>query len=192
MTSGAGRLLAVAAAVAALAACEGRPRVRPAGEFFEEGPARGGPQAPASPVRRETAPPPAEGLDHRARAAYESAKGHYSRGDLAAMQQALEQAVKHQPDFTEGWYNLGACQSNRALETIREGDEEGALAFFRAAVESKKRARELMEQGVWYVYLTGQEQEQVRADVEAALEDADAVLEDEASLLAALRLMAGE
>jgi hypothetical protein len=48
-----------------------------------------------------------------------------------------------------------------------------------------------MDQGVWYVYLTTAEQQQTREDVEAALEDADAVLDDEASLLTAMRLMAG-
>jgi len=130
-------------------------------------------------------------MDERAGAAYERAKGDHSRGDLAAMQESLELAVRYQPDFTEAWYNLGACRGNRALEAIRAEDEAGALELFRSAVEAKRKAKALMDQEVWYVYLTKQEQQQVRDDVEAALEDADAVMADEASLLAAMRLMAG-
>ena len=178
-------------ALLALAACEGRGKVRPVGEFFGEG----GKSGRAAVVTREperSSETPSEGLDNRARAAYESAKGDYTRGDLAAMQKSLEQALKFQPDFTEAWYNLGACRGNRALEAIRAEDEGGALALFRSAVDAKRKAKELMDQGVWYVYLTSAEQEQTREDVEAALEDADAVLDDEESLLAAMRLMAGE
>ena len=182
------RALAVGAALAALAACEGRARVRPVGEFFTDGGGRGGGKGPSPKV---PAAAPAAGLDDRARAAYETAKGDFARGDLEMMQQSLEQAVQHQPDFTEGWYNLGACRGNRALEAIRAGNEAGALALFRSAVDAKRKARELMEQGKWFVYLTEQEQVQVREDVDAALEDADEVMEDEASLLAAMRLMAG-
>jgi tetratricopeptide (TPR) repeat protein len=176
------------AALAALAACEGRAKVKPVGEFFSEG-GKGGRAPSRTP---QAAEPSAKGLDRRALAAYENAKGDYLRGDLAAMQKSLEQAVQHQADFTEGWYNLGACRGNRALEAIRTEDEQGALALFRAAVDAKRKAKDLMDQGVWFVYLTEAEQQQVRDDVEAALEDAEAVLEDEESLLAAMRLMAGE
>jgi len=185
-----GRVLAAGAALLALAACEGRGRVRPAGEFFAEA---------AGPVRSRTSGGSGEKaqalqskkLGVQARAAYERAKEEHERGDLAAMQGALEEAVRLQSDFTEGWYNLGACRANRALEAIRSEDEAGALGLFRSAVDAKRKARDLMDQGVWYVYLTEQEQQQVREDVEAALEDADEVLGDEASLLAAMRIMAG-
>lgn len=182
------RLAVTMAALAALAACEGRAKVKPVREFFNEGGkvGRGPSRSPQA-----AAEPSSKGLDRRALAAYENAKGDYLRGDLAAMQKSLEQAVQHQADFTEGWYNLGACRGNRALEAIRTEDERGALALFRAAVDAKRKAKDLMDQGVWFVYLTEAEQQQVRDDVEAALEDADAVLEDEESLLAAMRLMAG-
>ena len=182
------RALAAGCALAALAGCEGRARVRPVGEFFNEG---GGAAAPRNKAKSPPSFASRGGMDERAGAAYERAKGDHSRGDLAAMQESLEQAVRYQPDFTEAWYNLGACRGNRALEAIRAEDEAGALELFRSAVEAKRKAKALMDQEVWYVYLTEQEQQQVRDDVEAALEDADAVMADEASLLAAMRLMAG-
>jgi len=182
------RLAVAAAALLTLAACEGRGRVRPVEEFFSEG---GSASATRSPNARPSSSTRSDGLDERARDAYERAKGDYARGDLAAMQGSLELAVRYQPDFTEAWYNLGACRSNRALEAIRVENEKGALALFRSAVDAKRKARELMEQGKWYVYLTDEEQQQVRQDVEEALKDADDVLGDEASLLAAMRLMAG-
>ncbi len=66
-------------------------------------------------------------------------------------------------------------------------DVEG-VELFRSAVAARRRSRELMDAGACYVYLTPAEQQQARSDVEHALEDADAVLEAQQSLLAALRL----
>ncbi len=181
------RWVTAGAALAALAACEGRERVRPVEEFFAEA---------AGPVRAGAAQAPREGaskgpaLNPQARAAYERARTEHQQGKVAAMQSSLEEAVRYQPDFTEAWYNLGACRANRALQSIRADDEAAALEFFRTAVEAKRKAQGLMEQGVWFVYLTESEQGQVREDVDSALEDADEVMEDEAALLQAMRLWA--
>jgi hypothetical protein len=121
---------------------------------------------------------------------YEAAKAAYREGDLAAMAGHLERAVAVQGDFTEAWYNLGACRTNLAQEAAVAYRDVEAVDLFRAAVAAKRQARELMDRGVWYVYLSADEQHQVRSDVEHALEDADSVLEDQAALLAALRLTA--
>lgn len=181
------RFVVIGGLLALLTACEGRERIRSVEEFFAEasGPSRARPAAPGR-ARVQEKPAP----DPEAMAAYERSRGEYQRGELGATQASLEEAVRIQDDFTEAWYNLGACRGNRALNAIRGGDEAAALSLFRAGVEAKRRARDLMADGVWYVYFTAGEQRQMREEVEASLEDADAVLEDEAALLAAMRQMA--
>jgi tetratricopeptide (TPR) repeat protein len=149
--------------------------------------------APETPVPVTAAPAsPAQilALDRTARAAYEHAKTAYRRNDLAEVERQLQSAVERQPDFTEAWYNLGACRSELALEAVRSNDESRALYLFRTAVDCKRQAKALMDSGVWWVYLSHQEQARVRSDVENALADADEVLADERSLLAAMRIWA--
>ncbi len=138
----------------------------------------------------ESDEPTERALDQEAQAAYQRAKEAFRRDDLAAMQAELEAAVSSQPDFTEAWYNLGACRGERALAAIRVGDEQQALALFRSAVDAKREAKALMDRELWWIYRPGPEQDQVRYDVEQALADAEEVLADEASLLGAMRLMA--
>lgn len=99
-------------------------------------------------------------------------------------------AIEAEPRFTEAWYNRGATKARLAIEAIRRGDESGAVAIFRESVMDKKRAQELVDQNVWFVYQPGPEQDQVRHDLKRALEDADAVLADEPSLIRALKLWA--
>jgi hypothetical protein len=93
------------------------------------------------------------------------------------------------PDFTEGWYNLGAAASRLAVEAAGRGEDPAALAFFREGVDAKRRADQLIREGKWFVYSPPQ-QAQVTSDLAHALEDADEVLANEPALLIALRLHA--
>jgi tetratricopeptide (TPR) repeat protein len=146
---------------------------------------RAAPQAPAAPEATGEAAPvlPAE-----VRAEYESAKDGVRSQDYRRAQAHLEKAVELLPDFTEGWYNLGATYTRLAILAAQESGRDEALAFFNQAVDAKRKARDLMDQGRFYVYLSEAEQSQVRDDVAKALEDVDDVRADEASLLTALRI----
>lgn len=154
---------------------------KPAGETTQGGP-QGAGEIPPAGSRPRLAP--------LAGRLYEAAKEAYRAGDLATMAGHLERAVAIQADFTEAWYNLGACRSNLAQEAAVAYSDVEAVQLFRAAVDAKRRSKELMDRGVWYVYLTPREQQEVRSDVQHALEDVDAVLEDQQALLTALRLTA--
>ena len=57
-------------------------------------------------------------------------------------------------------------------------------------VTQKRRASDLIAEGKWFVYLKEDEQKGVVSDLRHALEDADAVVQDEESLLIALRMWA--
>jgi tetratricopeptide (TPR) repeat protein len=131
------------------------------------------------------------GLPGEAKRAYEGAKEAVVRGDLEEAQRQFTVAIGAEPRFTEAWYNRGSVNARLAVNTIRSGDEQRALDIFRQSVDDKRRARELIDQGVWFIYKPGPEQDQVRHDLEMALKDVDEVLADEASLLQALRLWAG-
>jgi hypothetical protein len=119
---------------------------------------------------------------------YQAARDAVSAGRTADAVTSLKRARDADPECAEYWYNLGAAQANLAIETVND-DESAAVAQFRNSVDSKRRARELMDQGKWRFYDAG-EQAQVRSDCDAALRDADAVLADEASLIAALKMYA--
>jgi len=121
---------------------------------------------------------------------YEHAKDAVYESDLTRAESDLSNAVRIKPDFTEAWYNLGATQARMAINLTREHREHEAVLMFRTAVESKKRARELMIQEKWFEY-EGQQRTQVRYDVEQALADADEVIHYDASLIKALWLWAG-
>jgi hypothetical protein len=111
------------------------------------------------------------------------------QGDYARSALEFGRAVELAPDFTEGWYNLGAATSRLAVEAAGRGDDAEALRLVRAGVEQKRRARDLISAGTWWIY-DARQQAVVRHDLEEALRDVDAVLADEPSLLAALRLQA--
>lgn len=149
--------------------------------------------APATAAPPTTAPAPAGApgpltLPPPVRAVYEEAKQAVRVGDYEAARVSLEEAVRLLPDFTEGWYNLGATFTHLAIRAASQGADADAGRLFRQAVESKRTSRDLMNRERWYVYKSPGEQQQVRSDVDAGLEDAEEVLANEASLLAALRL----
>jgi tetratricopeptide (TPR) repeat protein len=128
-------------------------------------------------------------LAPEARRHYQEAQGLVYIGNLEEATASLERAVAAQPDFTEGWYNLGATYSNLAVREAGAGYDDAALEHVKKAVDAKARARDLMGANIWFLYDESQRQT-VRDDVAHALEDAQAVLADPASLLVALRLRA--
>jgi tetratricopeptide (TPR) repeat protein len=150
--------------------------------------------APPAPAAVASSPPAVaagglRSLAPEARNHYQEAQRLVYVGNLEEAQAALERAVAAQPDFTEGWYNLGATYSNMAVREAGQGHDDRALELVGKAVAAKGKARELMGAEAWFLYDERQRQT-VRDDVAHALEDADAVLADPASLLVALRLRA--
>ncbi len=155
---------------------------------------RATPPAPAAAAAPTPAPSAAAAPDlgrlaPEARAHYQQALSYVAAGSLDEAQDSLEQAVAIEPSFTEAWYNLGATYSNQAVRDAGRGDDSSALEFFRKGVAAKARARELMNEGTWFLY-GERERWVVHLDVEEALRDADEVLADEEALLTALRLRA--
>jgi tetratricopeptide (TPR) repeat protein len=145
------------------------------------------------PVAEAAAPPttpPPPGLSNKALQAYVDAKIAIRAANLDEARNLLKQAVEVQSDFTEAWYNLGATTSRLAMAAAVDSRDQEAIALFREAVDEKRRAQALVDEGKWFVYKTREEQDQVIFDLRHALEDADAVLADEASLLAAMRIWA--
>jgi Tfp pilus assembly protein PilF len=130
-------------------------------------------------------------LKKGAQEAYEAAKPAVASGDYEIARISFEKAIAADTTFTEAWYNLGATLAMLSISAMRQGDETGAVDLFRQAVAAKKRARELISRGRWYVYQTKTEQDQVVSDLENALADADEVMNDERSLVPALKLWAG-
>ncbi|HEX6736723.1 MAG TPA: hypothetical protein VF310_00490 [Vicinamibacteria bacterium] len=120
---------------------------------------------------------------------YRAAREAVRRRDHAEARRLLQTAVGLMPDFTEGWYNLGAASSHLAVEAAGRGEDQAALAFFREGLDAKRRADGLIREGRWLIY-NPQQQEQVKSDLAHALEDADEVAANEEALLAALRLHA--
>lgn len=102
----------------------------------------------------------------------EEARGHF------------EKAIAADAEMTEAWYWLGACKARLAVRAAKDGLDDEALSLFRAAVDDKRKARELMDRGVFRVW-TPEERARARRDVEAGLEDVDELTDDE--ILEALR-----
>jgi hypothetical protein len=122
-------------------------------------------------------------------AAYHAAREAVWHSDHTEARRQLTIAVGLMPDFTEGWYNLGAATSRLSVEAAGRGDDAAALSLFREAVDAKRHAESLIAQGRWLVY--GPEQQAaVQEDLRHALEDADEVMANEEALLIALRLTA--
>lgn len=121
-------------------------------------------------------------------AAYEQAKQQISIGDMRAAVAALDTAIGHDSQFAEAWYQRGAAQTRLAIEAVRSS-EDAAIDWFTRGVESKKRARALISAGETRVW-TPEQIAQVNSDLQNALADVDQLLEDRATLVAALQLWA--
>jgi tetratricopeptide (TPR) repeat protein len=116
-------------------------------------------------------------------------KGHVMAGNYAASVASFERAIEQNRDFAEAWYQLGASRSRVALQQVRY-DEYSAVRTFREAVDAKRTAKQLMSMGKYLVWDEAQ-REQAWSDLNKALEDVDAVLADEPSLIAAMHMWAG-
>jgi tetratricopeptide (TPR) repeat protein len=118
--------------------------------------------------------------------AYQEAKGLIQANDLRAAVNSLRHAIEQNPEFSEAYYQLGAAKTNLAIQEVRR-DERTAIELFREGVEAKKQARHLMNLNKYYVW-NERQREQARTDLREALRDVDAVLADEPSLVAALKM----
>jgi hypothetical protein len=181
-----GILAAATAAIVAigLGGCRGRGAETPPDAAAESA---AGSSAGAEATAAATPPP---GLTAPAWEAYVAARKAIYDSNLVEGQVRLKEAIAAQSDFTEAWYNLGATTSRLAIEAAGAGRDAEALMLFRESVTQKRRAGDLIAEGKWFVYLKQDEQAGVVSDLQHALEDADAVLADEDSLLAALRIWA--
>jgi tetratricopeptide (TPR) repeat protein len=118
--------------------------------------------------------------------AYLEAKGLIQANDLRAAVISLRHAIEQNPEFSEAYYQLGAAKTNLAIQEVRY-DERTAIDLFREGVEAKKQARHLMSLNKYYVW-NERQREQAWTDLREALRDVDAVLADEPSLVAALKM----
>jgi hypothetical protein len=121
----------------------------------------------AEPRQPAPEPPALPGRDE-----YEKAKQAVVDGDTRGAVQFLEQATQLDAQVCEYWYQLGAAKSNLAIEVVNQ----------------RLRLMDLGECHIW----TQSQQEQARADGEAGLADADAVMQDPASLVMALKMYAAQ
>lgn len=121
-------------------------------------------------------------------AAYQQAKQQISLGDLRAAVAALDTAIAHDSQFAEAWYQRGAAQTRLAIEAVGTS-EDAAIDWFKRGVESKKRARALISAGETRVW-SPEQIAQVNADLQNALAEVDALLEDRPTLIGALQLWA--
>jgi tetratricopeptide (TPR) repeat protein len=141
--------------------------------------------APASTPAEAT--PPIEAF--AGQFAYQEAKGLIQANDLRAAVNSLTRAIEQNPDFSEAYYQLGAAKTNLAIQQIHY-DERNAIELFREGVAAKKQARHLMTLNKYYVW-NQRQRERAWSDLREALRDVDAVLADEPSLIAALKMYGG-
>lgn len=124
------------------------------------------------------------------------AEGEHEKGTAARKAGKYEEAKKHfekatelNPELTEAWYDLGACNSRLAIQAAGEHRDAEALALLRKSVEDKKKARVLMNAGKFFVWKDARQQAQARSDVENALHDIETMINDDDLMLNALKIM---
>jgi tetratricopeptide (TPR) repeat protein len=122
-------------------------------------------------------------------AEYNEGKNYVMAGNYQASIFAFERAIELNRDFAEAWYQLGASRSRVAIQQVRY-DEQSAVRLFREGVDAKRTAQQLMSMGKYLVW-DERQREQAWSDLSKALEDVDAVLADERSLVTALHMWAG-
>jgi len=188
-TAGVRSLIVVSLLTVALAlACgggddaENQGRPVPLREIFGGGEPAPTPES-SRPARVEPAP------TDPALQAYAEAKNYVIGGNLDSAREALNRAVAADPQFAEAWYQLGATETNMAIEAVN-ADEDRAVQLFRDGVDHKRTAEGLMRQGAYRVW-TPPQQEEAWNDLQQGLEGVDELLADEATLVQALRMYAG-
>jgi hypothetical protein len=148
-------------------------------------PPRSGQQAEPAAASSAASEPAIPGRDE-----YEKAKQAVMVGDTRRAKELLEQATKLGPEICEYWYQLGAAESNLAIEIVNQSESE-AVRVFGDAVDHKREALRLMSLGQCRIW-TDDEREQARADGQAGLAESEAVLSDPVSLVAALKMYAAQ
>jgi len=121
---------------------------------------------------------------------YELAKQAIMAGDVAGAKPLLEQCTKVGPQVCEYWYQLGAAESNLAIDIVNQSESE-AVRMFGDSVDHKREAMRLLNAGQCPIW-TDAEREQARSDGMAGLADAEAVLNDPVSLVAAMKMYAAQ
>lgn len=151
--------------------------------------------APVGPETTVVSPAPvsvsaaaATGQPHLA--AYDRAKRAITGGNLQVAVQHLQEAIAHDAQFAEAWYQLGAAQTRLAIQAINN-DESRSLELFSEGVRSKKRARALIGAGETRVWTPAQTA-QASSDLQQGLQEIDNLLDDRPTLIAALKLWSSQ
>ena len=102
----------------------------------------------------------------------------------------LAQAARLDPEVCEYWYQLGAAESNLAIDVVYQSSSD-AVHLFEDSVDHETEALRLMKLGKCPIW-TDDERAQAQRDAEAGLADAEAVLRDKVSLVTALQMYADQ
>lgn len=120
---------------------------------------------------------------------YNTSKEAMAKSDFTLAELLLNKAVEVKPDFTEAWYTLSITQEKRSIQMMKEANESKSLAYYRKAMDSKKKAYALMQENKWFEYDKDQ-QTQTISDVKTNLTEAEKVLADEPALISKLKNLA--
>lgn len=124
------------------------------------------------------------------RAAYDQGKSAVLVGDHRRAAELFAQAASEDGGVCEYWYQLGAAESNLAIDVVHDSDAE-AVRLFEQSVDHEQRALDLMKEGRCAIW-TPDETAQARHDAEMGLTGIEEVLRDRPSLVAALRMYADQ
>lgn len=127
---------------------------------------------------------PQEAMD-----AYDHGRGAVYEKDFLRAKGFFEKAIEIKPDFTEAWYNLGLTQVQMAIDTAHLSDDQGAIDLFQNAIVSKRKSKDLMNEGKWFVY-NEQQQEKAKKEVEMAIRESDDFMDDQNTIITALKVKA--
>lgn len=122
------------------------------------------------------------------RAEYEKAKDAVWSSDHRKAAEFLAEAARLDPEVCEYWYQLGAAESNLAIDVVNDSQSE-AVRLFENSVDHKTEALRLMKLGKCPIW-TDEERAQARMDAEMALKDAEEVLRDKTTLVQVLQMYA--
>jgi hypothetical protein len=124
------------------------------------------------------------------RAEYDRAKSAIVARDMPRAIELLTQATRADAEVCEYWYDLGAAESNRAIDVVYDSSSD-AVHLFESSVDHKTESLRLMDLGKCAIW-TGPQRQEAHAAAVAGLRDADEVLRDKASLVAALQMYADQ
>ncbi len=88
--------------------------------------------------------------------------------DYARARERFEQAIALNPDFSEAVLYLSTTRTRLAREAALAGHKKEAAALWRQSVADRRRAKELMDEGKFFVSV-GAEQESAKQEVARSL-----------------------